>query len=89
MIKKKTDKINLELKIFQIDKLQFQFQRQCGSRVFSKERDGFSKVFKILLTFCFRPTKLIFPALREHQEDPVLAKFYAPQAKFRKQNRVK
>ena len=42
----------------------------------------FKKFSKILTTFFFRSTKLIFRALPKHCFAPILAKFSAPQANF-------
>ena len=50
----------------------------------------FKKISKILTTFFFfRSTKLIFRALPKHGFVPILAKFFAPQAKFWKKQAKK
>ena len=61
-----------------------------GSRIFSRGGADFQqKKSKILTTFFFRLTKLIFRALSKHCFAPILAKFSAPQAKFRKKQSIK
>ena len=58
--------------------------RRGGSRIFSRGGADFQKIFENFddLFFFFRSTKLIFRALPKHGFVPILAKFFAPQAKI-------